>query len=106
MTEHNLGKWEHVADNKGKTFSIDGRNVAMFKVEGKLFAFDDMCPHIDGSLGSGALDGKLVTCPQHGWQFDVTNGECVTEEELENGWFVETYPVKLIDDDIILSLPS
>jgi nitrite reductase/ring-hydroxylating ferredoxin subunit len=106
MTDHNLGKWVHNFEGQGQIFEIDGRTVAMFKIDGKLYAFDDMCPHIDGSLGKGKLDGKLVACPLHDWQFDVTNGECVTEEELDNGWFVETYPVKFVDDDIILSLPS
>ena len=106
MTEHNLGKWEHIIDGKGKVFTIGDRLVAMYKIDGKLYAFDDVCPHTDGSLGSGTLDGLLVKCPLHDWQFDVTNGECVTEEELENNWTVETFPVKFVNDDIILSMPS
>ena len=106
MTEYNLGKWHHVLDGRGKTFTINGQHVAVFNINGELFAFEDECPHVGGSLGSGKLEGKLVTCPNHGWQFDVTNGECVTEEELENNWTVETFPVKFVNDDIILSMPS
>ena len=106
MTQHNLGKWEPGLAGRGKTFNINDQVVAVFNVDGSLFAFDDACPHVGGSLGSGKLDGKLVTCPLHDWQFDITNGNCVTEEELENGWYIETYPVKFENDDIILSLPS
>ena len=106
MTEHNLGKWHHVYDGHGKTFTINDKKVAVFNIEGKLFAFDDECPHLAGSLGSGKLEGKLVTCPNHDWQFDVTNGECVSLDLCDDGSFVETYPVKIENDEIILSLPS
>ncbi len=106
MTEYNLGKWHHILDGQGKTFTINGQHVAVFNIDGELFAFEDECPHVGGSLGSGIVEGILVTCPLHDWQFDITNGNCVTEEELCNGWFIETYPVKFEKDDIILSLPS
>ena len=106
MTEHNLGKWHHVFDGHGKTFTINDKKVAMFMIEGKLFAFEDECPHVGASLATGKLEGKLVTCPAHYWQFDVTNGECVTLDLCDDGSFVETYPVKIENDEIILSLPS
>ena len=106
MTEHNLGKWHHVYDGHGKTFTINSKKVAVFNIDGEIFAFDDECPHLAGSLGSGKLEGKLVTCPNHDWQFDVTNGECVSLDLCDDGAFVETYPVKIENDEIILSLPS
>ena len=53
----------------------------------------------------GKLEGKLVTCPNHGWQFDVTDGKCVSLDLCDDGAFVETYPVKIENDEIILSLP-
>ena len=105
MTEHNLGKWHHVYDGHGKMFTINDKKVAMFMIEGKLFAFEDECPHVGASLATGKLEGKLVTCPAHYWQFDVTNGECVTLDLCDDGAFVETYPVKIENDEIILSLP-
>ena len=77
MTEHNLGKWQHVRDGQGKTFTIGGLQIAMFNIDGEVFAFDDECPHVGASLGTGKLEGKLVTCPAHDWQFDVTNMENV-----------------------------
>jgi len=106
MTEYNLGEWHYVLDGQGKKFTINGQHVAVFNIDGELFAFEDECPHLGGSLGSGKLEGKLVTCPNHGWQFDITNGKCVTEDRCDDGAFVETYPVKIENDEIILSLPS
>jgi len=64
MTEHNLGKWGHILNGQGKTFTINGHQVAVFNIDGEIFAFDNECPHLGGSLGSGKLEGKLVTCPR------------------------------------------
>jgi nitrite reductase/ring-hydroxylating ferredoxin subunit len=49
--------------------------VALFNVGGTLYALDGVCPHQGGPLGKGELTGCVVTCPWHGWQFDVTCGQ-------------------------------
>jgi len=51
-----------------------GRMVAIANVDGSLHAIDGLCPHQGGPLGTGALCGTTLTCPWHGWQFDVTTG--------------------------------
>lgn len=51
-----------------------GRVIALFNVDGEIFALDGVCPHQGGPLGKGALSGHIVTCPWHGWQFDVRSG--------------------------------
>ena len=53
---------------------IDGSVVALANVAGRLHAIDGLCPHQGGPLGTGALCGSILTCPWHGWQFDVENG--------------------------------
>ena len=58
-----------------------------------------------GPLGCGKLEGKLVTCPNHGWQFDVTDGKCITVDRCDDGCLVDTYPVKIENGEIILSWP-
>ena len=52
----------------------DGRMVAIANVDGVLPAIDGLCPHQGGPLGTGQLCGAVLTCPWHGWQFDVTTG--------------------------------
>jgi nitrite reductase/ring-hydroxylating ferredoxin subunit len=49
--------------------------LALFNVAGSFFALDGVCPHQGGPLGKGVLAGCVVTCPWHGWQFDVTSGQ-------------------------------
>ena len=51
-----------------------GRMVALANVDGTFHALDGLCPHQGGPLGAGVLCGTILTCPWHGWQFDVTSG--------------------------------
>ncbi|MCI0566987.1 MAG: Rieske 2Fe-2S domain-containing protein [Acidobacteria bacterium] len=64
-----------VPSGAGKVVVALGRVLALFNVEGDFFAVDNSCPHRGGPLGEGYLQGQVVTCPWHGWQFDVTTGE-------------------------------
>ena len=52
------------------------RVIALYNVEGAYFALDGVCPHQGGPLGKGKLEEIVVTCPWHGWQFDVRDGQC------------------------------
>lgn len=68
----------------GETAEVvaDGRIFAVFNVDGTFHVLDGICPHAGGPLGKGALDGSIVTCPWHGWQFDVTSGRHCLNETL------------------------
>ncbi len=57
-----------------KTVMAGDRELALCNVDGKFYAIDNVCPHHGGPLGEGMLDGKVVTCPWHGWRFDCTTG--------------------------------
>ncbi len=60
--------------NHGKVIPVKGEVIALFNVDGKFYAIDNACPHRGGPLGEGDLEGCVVTCPWHGWNFDVTTG--------------------------------
>ena len=53
----------------------EGRLIALFHVDDQFFALDGVCPHQGGPLGKGQLCGHIVTCPWHGWQFDIRDGQ-------------------------------
>ena len=91
---------DQVPLGKGSLFTAAGKNVAVFNVEGTIYAIADACPHSGGSLGLGRLDGSIVTCPWHGMKFDVTNG-CFAGTP-ENG--VAHYPVKVLDGKIMVAV--
>ena len=60
---------------EGKVVTVGDRELALFNVAGKFHCIDNRCPHRDGSLGEGVLNGNVVACPLHGWRFDVTTGQ-------------------------------
>ena len=60
---------------EGKTVMVGDRELALFNVAGQFHCIDNVCPHRGGSLGEGVLNDQAVTCPLHGWRFDVTTGQ-------------------------------
>ena len=75
MTERlRIASRDEVPPGSGKVVVAGGRVLALFNVEGEFYAVDNSCPHRGGPLGEGHLQGKVVTCPWHGWQFDLTCG--------------------------------
>ena len=57
-----------------KLVEVDGRAIAVFNVDGTLFAIDDVCTHDGGPLAEGELIGCEIECPRHGARFDVRTG--------------------------------
>ncbi len=63
---------------------VAGQEVAIFNVEGTIYAMGGTCTHQGGPLGEGDLEGTVVTCPWHGAQFDVTTGQVVGPPAAQN----------------------
>lgn len=84
----------------GKTVEIDGQEIALFNVEGQVHAIENTCLHAGGPLGEGELSGKEVTCPWHGWQYDVSTGATLHDPNLK----VKSYEVKVEGEDILVSV--
>ena len=87
-----------IPSGTGKVVEADGKQIALFNVDGKFYAIDNTCKHRGGPLGEGELDGTNVVCPWHGWEYDVTTGKNLDDENVRVG----CYTVKLEGDDVIL----
>ncbi len=75
--------------------------VAICNVEGELHAIDGICPHAGGPLGEGALHGRILVCPYHGWEFD-----CVTGVNLEDDIVRQArFDLKVENGDVLVNLP-
>lgn len=70
--------------------------MALFNADGTFYAINYVCPHMGGPLGEGKLDGCIVTCPWHGWTFDVRTGQA----DHEGGHSVAAYQVKVDEDTV------
>ncbi len=58
--------------------------VAIFNVDGNLYAIEDVCTHDDGPLAEGDLTGCVITCPRHGAEFDITNGKVLSAPAMKD----------------------
>jgi 3-phenylpropionate/trans-cinnamate dioxygenase ferredoxin component len=64
-------------DGSLKEIIIDGHEILVARINGRYYAADNRCPHMGGQLHLGKLEGSIVTCPRHGSQFDLKNGNVV-----------------------------
>ncbi len=69
-----VARVDHIPAGTGRPVDVEGRTVALFNVAGNFYAIDGVCLHRGGPVGEGDLEDKVVTCPWHGWQYDVTTG--------------------------------
>jgi len=79
---------------------LDGRPVALANVGGRYHAIDGTCLHRGGPLGEGTLEGSVVTCPWHGWQFDVLTGKST----LNPAAGVACFAVELRGDEVFVDV--
>ena len=101
-----MGKPVKVAEttdlNSGecKVVEAEGKTLALFNVDGTYYATDNTCLHRGGPLGEGELDGKIVTCPWHGWRYDVTLGANVNNPAVK----VASFPVRVEGNSIYVEV--
>ncbi len=88
-----------IPQGEGRALECGDESVAVFKVNGQFHAITNTCPHRGGPLAEGTLDGAIVTCPWHGWQFDVTSGSSPVNPAAK----VEKFQVKVEGDDLYVN---
>jgi len=81
-----------------REYQIDGKTVALANVDGKFYAIDNVCLHHGGPLGGGVLNGRAVTCPWHGWEYDVTSGKMTQNPAVG----VNCYKLEIRGEDIFV----
>ena len=83
-----------------KSFRIMAKTVAVFKLNGELYGLETDCKHMKASVAGGKIEGTTITCPAHGWHYDITTGQCLNEP-----WaMLKTYPVTIRDGSICLEI--
>ena len=85
---------------ENKIVFIEDEEIALFNIDGEFFAISNSCPHRGGPLGDGTLEGDIITCPLHGWRFNVKSGM----NEVMPNVKVQCYQVKIEGNDILVSL--
>lgn len=86
----------------GKEVVAGDRVLALFKTESGFHAIDGVCAHAGGPVGKGTLNGVIVTCPWHGWQYDVTTGKhCLNARICQ-----QSFPTSVEGDEVFVEMPD
>jgi len=80
--------------------TVEGRWIGLFNIGGVYHAVDNLCLHRGGPLCEGSIRGSVVTCPWHGWQFDVTSGALVQDPTVG----VSHHETRVAGDEIQVKL--
>ena len=80
--------------------------IAIYNVEGRIYATDDVCPHAGGPLGEGHMKEDCIVCPWHGWRFNVRTGQRVDNPDFRVACFDVTVENGLITVEVPLDRPA
>jgi naphthalene 1,2-dioxygenase system ferredoxin subunit len=80
---------------------INAKSIALYQVDGEIFATDNICTHGNARLCDGFLEGHEIECPLHQGKFDIRNGKALCAPLAED---IRTYPVKIEDGRVFVEL--
>lgn len=81
--------------------AVQGKEIALYGVDGDVYATDNLCTHGHARLCDGFLEGHEIECPLHQGRFDVRNGAAMCAPLTEG---IRTYPVRIEGDKVYLDL--
>jgi nitrite reductase (NADH) small subunit/3-phenylpropionate/trans-cinnamate dioxygenase ferredoxin subunit len=97
-----IGKVDDVPEGGSIVVGVNGKDVAVFRADGRFYAIDDLCPHMGASLSGGYVEDGVVTCPWHFWRFRLADGAWADNPKVKTG----CYTVHVVGDELHLELPD
>jgi nitrite reductase/ring-hydroxylating ferredoxin subunit len=103
MTDNwiNVGREEQFSDGM-HTVAVGRQHIVIARLNGRLFAFDALCPHAQGPMERSEVEGAIVSCPLHAWRFDLEAGG----KELHGYRNLAMHDVKVNDGQVFLAVGS
>jgi nitrite reductase (NADH) small subunit len=95
-----VGAVADLSPGQGKKVTVEGRDVALFRLGDEFFALDNLCLHRGGPLCEGFIENNAVTCPWHGWSYEIRTGTMVQDPRVG----VWTHEVRVDGDAISVRL--
>ncbi|MBI5033151.1 MAG: Rieske 2Fe-2S domain-containing protein [Chloroflexi bacterium] len=96
-----VGKVEEIPEGERKLIDIDGLSIGIFHFEGGWYAIRNLCLHRGGPVATGTLAHCTLTCPWHGFQYDITDGHLLVDPKAK----LDTYPVSVKDGVVEIRVP-
>ncbi len=98
MTFARVASASDIWEGEKRCLVVDGLLVLLVKVDGRISAYENRCAHRGLPVGSGRLDGYVLTCPVHEWQYDVRTGCGVNP----SGARLRSLPLRIDGDDVLV----
>jgi 3-phenylpropionate/trans-cinnamate dioxygenase ferredoxin subunit len=110
-----VAKTSDLKDGIMKEIIVGDHEVFLARVKDKIYAADNICPHMGGKLGQGKLEGTVVTCPRHASKFDLIDGRVIrwtdwtgvkasVSKLFRAPRPIITYPVKIDGNNILIEI--
>jgi nitrite reductase/ring-hydroxylating ferredoxin subunit len=91
-----VGRIEDLPEGALRAVHAGDEEITLVHCNGGVYAIQSRCLHLQGPLAEGELEGCLVTCPWHGWQYDVRSGENTFDLAIK----LQTYDVQVVGGEI------
>jgi nitrite reductase (NADH) small subunit len=95
-----IAKISEVPNFGKKVVSISGREILLVNVKGAIYAVENECPHQGSPLGAAVVKDGYLSCPRHGYRFNLADGHCAEHPQF----VLATFPVQLDGDEILVDL--
>lgn len=93
---------DRLREGIGASVRVRDVEIALFLRGGKVYAVENLCPHQHiPVLAEGELAGTMLTCPMHGWSFDIRTGQC-----LHASTRLRSYDVRISDGTVYVAVPD
>ncbi len=96
-----VGALDEIDEDEPMSVRIGDHTIGVFRIDGSLYAIEDICPHAFALLSQGFVDGEEVECPLHEAVFHIPTGRCLKAPADRD---VKTYPVKVEGDEILVNV--
>ena len=96
-----VARIHEIPDGERKLVSVEGLSIGIFHHKGGWYALCNQCLHRGGPVATGALDGDVITCPWHGFQYNVTSGQLLVDPSAR----LDTFPILIEGDEIHVMIP-
>lgn len=83
-----------------KLIQMEGTEIVLINNGGSIYACENYCPHQGSPMLGGIVKEGVISCPRHGWHYDLANGSCTDHP----GYTLKTYLVEVVGDDIMIDI--
>lgn len=99
---HRVARASDILADAPRAVRVGNRLIALFRIDGRIYATDNICSHEFAELADGTLDGEYIECPLHQARFHVPTGKASSPPATED---IRTFPVRLEGDEVLIGLP-